>query len=253
MEKLGRIYKATGPTGKVYIGQTIFSLKIRKRKHFSNSKKGNTHFYNAIRKYGWDNFTWEIIHDDCLEKDMNIMEIHYIQLLGTYKNGYNSTIGGRGCSGYKFTEEAKKKMSEMNAGEKHPMYGKHPSEESKRRMSKAQTGLRTGEKNHMYGKHHSSETKKKMSEAQIGSRMGKENPMYGKTHSLETIQKIKKANTGLLVGEKNPNATLTWKIVKEIRKKYATEKYSQKLLAKEYKISYVQTSRIINNKRWIQR
>ena len=49
-------------------------------------------------------------------------------------------------------------------GELHPMYGKHLSEKTKKKMSEAQKG----EKNHMFGKHITKEVKKKMSESNKG-------------------------------------------------------------------------------------
>jgi hypothetical protein len=47
------------------------------------------------------------------------------------------------------------------SGEKHPMFGKKHTEETKKKMS----ANRTGEKAHMFGKKHSEETKRKMSES----------------------------------------------------------------------------------------
>lgn len=64
-------------------------------------------------------------------------------------------------------------------GENNGMYGKHHSEESKAKISKASSG----ENNGMYGKSHSSEAKKKISEFRSGSKKMR----YG-----ETIKIIKK-------------------------------------------------------------
>lgn len=49
--------------------------------------------YNAMRKYGLDNFSFEILeecHQDLLKK----REIYWIDKLNTYHNGYNATLGG---------------------------------------------------------------------------------------------------------------------------------------------------------------
>ena len=54
-----------------------------------------------------------------------------------------------------------KHFSEAQKGEKHPMYGKHHTEEARKKMSEA----RKGENNPFFGKHHSEETKSKISEA----------------------------------------------------------------------------------------
>lgn len=55
-----------------------------------------------------------------------------------------------------------------------------------------------GEKSHMYGKHHSDETKKKISEAHKGEK----NPFYGKSHSEKTRRKMSEAKKGK-TGEKH--------------------------------------------------
>ena len=70
------------------------------------------------------------------------------------------------------------RMAKAHKGEKNPMFGKHLSEESKKKLSDAKKGKHLseehkrklsdalkGEKNHNYGKQFSDETRKKMSEA----------------------------------------------------------------------------------------
>ena len=61
------------------------------------------------------------------------------------------------------------RMSEAQKGEKHPMYGKHHTEETKKKISE---NLK-GENNHFYGKHHTEETKKKISEAHTNGKHSK--------------------------------------------------------------------------------
>ncbi len=60
-----------------------------------------------------------------------------------------------------------KKLPEMS-GEKHPMYGKHHTQESLKKMSDSKKGKMLGELNPFYGKHHTQESLKKMSEAHKG-------------------------------------------------------------------------------------
>ena len=49
--------------GKVYIGQTYTSLRARFGKN-GIGYKGCPIFYNAIQKYGWDNFEHEILEEN---------------------------------------------------------------------------------------------------------------------------------------------------------------------------------------------
>ena len=76
--------------------------------------------------------------------------------------------------------------------------GRHLSEETRKKISKAHKGLR-----------HSEESRKKMSE----SRKGKNNPMYGKNgaflgkhHNEDTLKKMSESHKGLLKNK-------TWKII----------------------------------------
>lgn len=121
------IYKATNKTnGKVYIG---FDSNWPKRFHVHRHRCGykdytSSNFYNAIRKYGWENFTWEIIYQSPDgEHCKNVMENFFIKEYRSYIgfddcNGYNMTLGGDGTFGYNDnkTPEHKQKISEALTG-----------------------------------------------------------------------------------------------------------------------------------------
>ena len=94
------IYKATSATtGKVYIGQTTQTLQERINQHNSHAygHQYNYHFHNAIRKYGAEDFNYEIIEDNITSSDiLNEREKYWIAYYDSYYNGYNSTMGGDG-------------------------------------------------------------------------------------------------------------------------------------------------------------
>lgn len=94
------IYKATSATtGKVYIGQSSQTLQERINQHNSHAfgQQYNYHFHNAIRKYGADDFTYEIIEDGINSiEELNLRERFWIAEYDSYYNGYNSTLGGDG-------------------------------------------------------------------------------------------------------------------------------------------------------------
>lgn len=143
------IYLVTNKiNGKQYVGQTVGSLRRRKKRHLSCAKahKDNSYFHNTLRKWTKDNFDWKIIHECNDIDELNRMEIYYIGYYDTFENGYNLTLGGGGSLGYKPSAETLKKMS----GKNHPAYGKR------------------GKDSHMYGKKASVETRKKISTATNG-------------------------------------------------------------------------------------
>ena len=87
------VYKHTSPNGKSYIGITN---NVKKRWEQKGEKyKGCTKFYNAIKKYGWDNFTHEILEENISKGYAFNREKYYIEKFDTIKNGYNISKGGK--------------------------------------------------------------------------------------------------------------------------------------------------------------
>lgn len=89
--------------------------------------------------------------------------------------GYNMTEGGGGMSGYRHTEEAKQKISDSLKGRKYSeirnkkiqeaMTGREYKPEWREALSQSRLGRFKGNENPFYGKQHSEETKKRVSEA----------------------------------------------------------------------------------------
>lgn len=129
--KISGIYKITNEiNGKAYIGQSNDIHRRWKEHRCKHSWKSNHVIYRAFKKYGIDNFTFEIVCE-CDIENLSNMERHYIKQFGTFGNGYNETEGGEGISGFRHSEETKRKLSEAVMGENHHMYGKPMSEEQK--------------------------------------------------------------------------------------------------------------------------
>ena len=81
---------------KVYIGQTVQSVNDRFCQHKKPStlkKKGNYKIYNAISKYGKENFYIETLEDGLTSAEADEREVYYIEKYDSFDNGYNSTRG----------------------------------------------------------------------------------------------------------------------------------------------------------------
>lgn len=169
MEIYGKIYRLTNKiNGKMYHGQTIEEdVNDRWYDYKTLNCKGQPKLYNALKKYGPDNFLFEVIDVANDQFQLDNLEIDYIARFDSMNNGYNCTEGGRG--GRK-SEETKRKLSEAQRGSKNHQFGKTGelslnfgkkfSEETKRKLSESHKG----KNNHQFGKPLSEETKRKMSE-----------------------------------------------------------------------------------------
>lgn len=133
-------------TGKWYVGQTVEPDK-RFKVHIDRAinKKDKTYFYNSIRKYGLENFVYCVLEENVLRENLNLREMDWIEEFDSFYDGYNMSAGGGQTI---FSEEFKQKLSEYHKqliGEKNPFYGKHHSEESRKKISESHKGKRRSE------------------------------------------------------------------------------------------------------------
>ena len=119
--KIG-IYMITNTIdNKRYIGKSI-DLKRRLRKHkyyLANETHHNIHLQRAYNKYGLEYFKFDIL-EYCTEKELDYLEMFYIEKYDSFHNGYNMNMGGETGRGYKHEEEFKIKQSENNKGKLNP-------------------------------------------------------------------------------------------------------------------------------------
>ena len=149
------VYKHTTPSNKVYIGITCKSANTRWRNGAGYIT--NEHFYNAIKKYGWDNIKHEILYKNLTKKDACEKEIELIKKYKSTNNdyGYNNSTGGEyGSSGRILSKESKKKISDKLKGIKR-------TKEQCENISEAHIGLK-----------HSEQQKQKIKQSNIGKHKG---------------------------------------------------------------------------------
>ena len=122
------VYKHTAPHGKVYIGITcqLPCQRWARGKGYRN----NWHFYNAIQKYGWDNFQHEILYTGLTQEEAAQKEF---ELIAQYdatneERGYNRDYGG--TVRRPMSAETRQKISAAHKGKAttkgpaHPQWGK---------------------------------------------------------------------------------------------------------------------------------
>lgn len=136
---------------KIYIGITSRAPEKRWGRNGSNYKT-SPYFYNAIQKYGWDNFEHNILYTNLTKEQACQKEQELIQYFHSMDRnfGYNSTSGGEV---FIMNSETKNKISNKLKGNTNGLG--HPcSEEKKQKISEAQKGRKLTE-----------EHKQKLSEA----------------------------------------------------------------------------------------
>lgn len=181
MMKTGFIYCITClPTGKLYFGQTMRSIKRRFEAHKREAiREPDCKFHRAIQKYGEANFiVEEVMFVEAptkkeLKRKLDYFECYFISRYDTKKHGYNSTDGGEPSPmlGRKHSDETRKKIGKAALGRKLSI-------KTKRKISQGNRG-----------KKYTKETCQKISEA----KMGYPSPMKGKHHSEESKRKMRES------------------------------------------------------------
>ena len=118
------IYKIINTiNGKLYIGQTVSHVLNHKKyrpygkdkrfkshvsEAYSNKKNQSRYLNNAIRKYGQDTFSVELIETCSLTEADARETFHIINCNSVYPNGYNIKIGGKT---FRHCDDSKKRLS----------------------------------------------------------------------------------------------------------------------------------------------
>ena len=243
MKTVYYIYKITNLiNNKVYIGQSV-SPKIRWSRHKSDARlnKKADHLYRAMRKYGEDNFMFEVIDEVVTLSEADELEVQIISIYNSTNRvfGYNKAPGGQGKR--LVSEETRQKLSKAAKGRQSRL-GHSPSSETRILLSKAQLGntyrlgFKTSEETKKKlskinkGKKASAETKGKMSQSMMGKNKGKCNGMFG------------------VRSQDHPMAKLTFNQAEAIRLEYKTKQISMAKLAAKYNVSKRTILNIIHNR-----
>lgn len=155
-----------------YIGLTKQNLKRRWKNGTGYDPKTQPAFANAIKKYGWENFSHEVLEEnittleEACEREKYWIAYYHTFTRDPERRGYNCTLGGEGHNGRIPSLEVRQKMSQSHLGKSHP-------------WTEHQRQVMTGR---FVGRKVSDETRKKLSISHLG-----------KKPSAESIEKSRKA------------------------------------------------------------
>jgi group I intron endonuclease len=112
----------------------FYYLNLAMKNYLKNSQ---SNIYNALLKYGHENFSLTIVEycdkEKCIER-----ENYYLK---AFNPEYNiSKEAGAPMSGRNHSDESKKIMSDNNKGENNPMFGQNHSDETRKKISEANKG-----------------------------------------------------------------------------------------------------------------
>lgn len=182
-----QIYRITNKlNNKIYIGQDT-----RNRKNYFGS--GNL-ITRALKKYGKENFTKEILWECDTIEELNEKEIFFIaKYNSTHRRiGYNIVGGGYGSLGYDAPAHVRKKWSDRQRGEKNHFYGKKHSEEFKQKVSAKLKGRKlTPEHRENIGKGNTGKKRSPEHVAKMREQCGEKASFYGRKHTEETKAKLR--------------------------------------------------------------
>lgn len=147
------VYKHTSPSGKCYIGITQQEPKLRWLN--GNGYAKCPLFFNAIKKYGWENIRHEILQTGLARHEAEAEEVRLIAQYRSNEREYEYNLANGGNAKGKHSADTRRKIGlkgmgrkqspqtiqkRIVRGERHYLYGKHLSDETRIRLSRAKMG-----------------------------------------------------------------------------------------------------------------
>ena len=228
-------------SNKHYIGKTNHK-NIRWSQHKSKARtKTSNHFYNSIRKYGKENFTFEILKE--FESEIVAYEYERVLVklfsLKNRKYGLNSCDGGGRPTGYKVKNKIKKYFKEKYTGSK-SIRAKFTDEDIINILNEYSSEKYT---TYELAKKYSCG---KSTMIRIINGDAYSNIIYDRSNFKKIG--IKNRLSGIPSGINVKLSKLSVEEVKEIRKLYLTGKYSYQDLSTKFKVTKSNIYHIIKNK-----
>lgn len=194
--------------GKIYIGKSI-NFKQRKAQHKYylckdkiSKKHCNRYLYNAVQKYGWDNFEFVIL-EEC--ENLKERELAWMDKLNSCNKEHGYNLRRDTSTKCIIHEETRKLQSSNTQGSKNPNYKNKWSDIQKSKMSEI------AKERHLSGKYYGEEWRDKISKA--STKMWKDEVLKAKMAKKVSKSKQK---YNFLQYDKDMNLIKEWISVAEI-------------------------------------
>lgn len=224
------IYKITNLiNNKCYIGQAKDIYERYFNHHQYDYKRLDYQIYQAMRKYGIENFSIEVL-ELCAPSELNNKEIYWIEKFDSFHHGYNMTLGGTFLSPKVLTKEAEMKRNLTRESKQSLQDENHPRAKlTNEEVLNIRQRYRNGENVHSIHKD------------------------YSELYSFESFQQIVLGDHYKGVGniptakdKKLANSQFTEQDIIDIRYAYYQENATQNSLAKKYNVSQSTIKDIVN-------
>lgn len=242
--KVFYVYKHTSPSNKVYIGVTSQKNPENRWGKDGLGYSYNKHFLNAINKYGWYNFSHEIL---CVTVSVDTalqLEAYFISIYDSCNpgKGYNKVPNSierasqfphiarkisSSLKGHIVSEETRRKISEATKGRKYSADIIRKRSETFKKNLTPEIRYKMGSSSR--GKKLTEEQKRKISESRKGKRL---------SHSTRHIIRDKK------IERNNANGPSVW-VHKDMTEKLVYKKDKQRYLDEGYTLGRLDSSNAV--------
>lgn len=196
------IYQITNLyNNKIYIGKTTTDLLARWNLHLKHAFKEQrrTRLCNALRKYGTNNFTIEVVTENITNNDeLNQLETHFIKQTNSINPtfGYNMTLGGDGGFTDEMREKSKITRQQQGISEEHKKALLKGRKEKGYRKLTDQERAERSRKMKLFYQNNPEHYKFICKLNQQNAKCGPDHPMWGKTHTEQTRLKLSHVRQG---------------------------------------------------------
>lgn len=135
------VYILTVPDGRKYVGTT--AMPVKRRWNHGNGYRFCQPLWEIIRAVGWEAIVKEVVGCDLTENEASKLEQKLILKYRSTESGFGfNTEGGGLRSSKRVLEVTRKRQSESRTGERNCNFGRHFTEDHRKKIAESNTGLK---------------------------------------------------------------------------------------------------------------